>query len=256
MQYFLDNLKNNFDFFFRSRITFSRKNYKEKAENIDNLFQDEKQKSFYNTLDKQYKLDFLKNSTKRIYLENLYFLNIFDKFFSKDVKKNTSVLDIGSKNWSYVKSEYLYFKTFCKKFSLNGIELDAYRLCSNFYTRYEIAKYYKKDLDNTNYIIGDFLNHNQKYDRIIWILPFVLSYPHVKWGLPLKYFKPEKMLLHAYNSLNEGGEMLIINQGEKEYSTQRELNNNLGLSTEYFGEIEDVFQLFKNKRFCSKVTKQ
>ena len=249
MLYILDNLKNNFDFFIRSHIPFSRKNYNE---NIADNSLDYK----YTANLKQYDLDFLKKSSKRIFLENLYFLNVFDKTFSKNKKENIKILDIGSKNWSYIKSEYLFFKSFQDNFILNGIELDAYRLSTNFYTRYEIAKYYKKDLKNTNYIAGDFLRHNQKYDYIIWILPFICKYPHIKWGLPLRYFQPKKMLLHAYNSLNSGGEMLIINQGEDEYLIQQELNNNLKLSAKYYGEIEDDFNLFKNKRYCSKITKE
>ena len=63
------------------------------------------------------------------------------------------------------------------------------------------------------YIAGDLLKHNQKYDYIIWYLPFITEYPLIKWGLPLKYFKPLKMLEHAYHLLNKNGELLIINQG-------------------------------------------
>ena len=252
MSYFFDNLKNNFDFFLRNHINLSKKNYYEETQDLNNIFSNNEQKAFYNVLSKKYDIDFLKNSTKRIFLENLYFLSIFDKVFSKKAKENICVLDIGSKNWSYVKSEYLFFNSFTH-FSLEGIELDPNRLCSNFYSRYEIAKFYKKGLDNTKYIAGDFLSHNKKYDYIIWILPFILPYPHIKWGLPLKYFKPEKMLLHALNSLKSKGELIIINQGEKEYNIQQELNAKLELNVQYYGEIEDVFSLFKNKRYCSKI---
>ena len=60
-----------------------------------------------------------------------------------------------------------------------------------------------------------------KYDYIIWFLPFVLYEPHKYWGLPKKYFYPEKLLDHAYNLLNQNGEMLIVNQGEKEFEVQK-----------------------------------
>ena len=251
MVYILDNLKNNFDFFLRNYITFSRRNYKEHTDNIDDILSNNNIVEKFN----KYNINFLKNTSKRIFLENLYFLNVFDITFSKNKNKNISILDIGSKNWSYVKSEYLFFSSFNKDFILNGIELDPYRLLTNLYSRYEIAKYYTKNLIGTNYIVGDFLKHYEKYDYIIWILPFVCMYPHVKWGLPLKYFKPEEMLSHAYNSLNYGGEMLIINQGEDEYVIQQKLNKNLNLPVKYYGEIKDDFNLFKNKRYCSKIFK-
>lgn len=225
MKYFLDNLKNSFDFTLRNKFNFSRKNYFEKQKLTD-------------------------------ILRDIYYFNIFKKYFSNiEENKEISVLDIGSKNWEYVNSEYSFFNSYTKNFILNGIELDAYRLNSNFYTRLEIAKFYIKNMANTNYIAGDFLEHNQLYDYIIWILPFITKYPLVKWGLPLKYFKPLEMLEHANNLLKDKGELLIINQGEDEYSAQKELNQKLNLKAQYYGEIEDRFNLFKNKRYCMKIIK-
>ena len=245
MAYFFDNLKNNFDFFLRFPL--SRKNYGEKAEDLTDIdFAESKEK---------YGSEISQNSTRRIFLENLYFLNVFDKYLTKNFKARLSVLDVGSKNWSYVKSEYFFFKSFAKNFVLNGIELDAYRMTADFYTRFEVAKFYKKGLENTNYIAGDFLKHSEKYDYIIWILPFITQYPLVRWGLPLRYFKPEEMLARAYDLLNENGELLIINQGEEEHKIQQELNKTLNLPYTSYGEIEDKFGLFKNKRYCLKIVK-
>ena len=101
------------------------------------------------------------------------------------------------------------------------------------------------------------MKHHQKYDYIIWILPFITEYPLVRWGLPLKYFKPEEMLIHAYNLLNPNGELLIINQGQEEYLIQQNLINSTISNSEYLplGEVEDYFNLFKNKRFSSKLIK-
>ena len=247
MAYFFDNLKNNFDFSLRKNFSFSRKNYFESPENLEDI----------NTfgLGKKYDLNLFQPSTRYNYKLNLYFLNVFDKYLSKNSFKNLSILDIGSKNWEYVKSEYLFFKSVCNDFILDGIELDSFRLNSRLFNRAEVAKFHTKDLLNANYISGDLLNHDKKYDRIIWILPFVTKYPLIRWGLPLKYFNPEKMLLHAYNLLNKDGEMLIINQGEEEYSIQQGLLSDLNIEYISLGEIEDKLKLFKNKRFCSKIIK-
>ena len=86
-------------------------------------------------------------------------------------------------------------------------------------------------------------------------MPFITKYPLIKWGLPLKYFKPHEMFIHAHNLLNHEGELLIINQGEEEYKIQQDLNAELNLQAEYFGEAEDKFGLFNNKRFVCKIIK-
>ena len=256
MTYFLKNLKNKFDFFLRNNITFSRKNYIETPCSLNDINFSLKQKEFYQRLTEKYDCTLFDRLNTRNFLENLYFLNIFDKYFSNKSCTEISVLDIGSKNWSYVRSEYLFFSSISSNVHLDGIELDAYRLNCNFFSRYEIAQFYKNNLPNTEYYAGDFLEHKQKYDRIIWILPFITEYPLIKWGLPLKYFEPDKMLLHAYNMLNKGGELLIVNQGESEAEIQRDLlqKNNIPVSAS-FEEAEDVFELFKNKRFCFKTEK-
>ena len=249
------SLKNSFDFFLRNHINFSRKNYHENSIDLNNFSFSEEQSELYKNLKSKYDLALTENSSEKIFKLNLYMLNIFDICFSKKTDRNISVLDIGSKNWDYAKSEYTFFKSFSQKFILNGIELDPYRMNSNFYNRYEISKFYTKDLINTNYIIGDFLEHKQKYDYIIWILPFITEFPLIKWGLPLKYFKPEEMLLHAVDLLKEEGELLIINQGEEEYKIQQNLYAKLNIPHKLYGEINDDFGIFKNKRYCSKFIK-
>ena len=254
MAYFLDNLRNNFDFLLRNPL--SRKNYCEKPEDLSDVFENREEEKFYNALKEKYGSDLENNTTQRIFLENIYFLNVFDKCLTKIPKEDLSVLDVGSKNWSYVKSEYCFFKSFSGEFALNGIELDAYRLSSRFFTRYEIAKFYTRDLPDAHYIAGDFLEHKGKYNYIIWILPFITEYPLVKWGLPLRYFKPERMLEHAYSLLNTNGELLIINQGEEEYTIQQELYKKLNLKPVLYGETQDNMSLFRNKRFASKIVKQ
>ena len=250
MNNFYADFRNNFDFFLRNRIKISRKHYEEIPVNLNCIFENEEEKNLYNNLKQKYDLSTLYKYNDINFLINLYFLDIFDKYISPG-KGNISVLDIGSKNWNYAGSEYIFFRRYADKLILNGIELDAYRLCTNLYNRFEIAKFYISDFENTNYIAGDFMNHNLQYDYIIWILPFITEYPHIRWGLPLKYFKPEQMLKKAYELLNNNGQIFIINQGENEYDIQKELINKLNLNCECAGEINNVFNPFKNRRFCT-----
>ncbi|MBQ4647233.1 MAG: hypothetical protein IJB79_07785 [Candidatus Gastranaerophilales bacterium] len=138
---------------------------------------------------------------------------------------------------------------------MDGVEIDAYRLYSNFYSRFEVAKYYIKDLKNAKYIVSNLLDINKKYDYIIWLLPFVSYEPLKYWGLPKRFFCPEKMLNHAFSLLNDGGQMLIINQGKKEALIQKELLEKLNLNYTFLGKIENKFYQFKNDRFGYLISK-
>ncbi len=210
-----EGLKNSFDFFIRQHTQFSRKNYYEPNELSE--------------------------------AENNYVYDVLEKYFPIEHKEKLSVLDIGSKNWSYVRGEYKFFNKHCEALALTGIELDAHRLYTNFYSRYEVAKFHIKNLQGVNYIADDFLNVKEKFDYIVWFLPFVKKRPHLKWGLPLKHFKPEALLAHAYNSLNAGGKIFVVNQGEEEYQTQQKLLRNLPFTP--LGEIKSEFLEYKFKRF-------
>ena len=108
-----DDLRNNFDFFIRNNIRISRKNFVEKS--LKSIALNEK--------------------------ENLYTRDILEQAFEVIPQKNIKVLDIGSKNWFYAKGEYEFFLNFSEKVFLDGVELDAYRLYTNLYNRYEVAKY-------------------------------------------------------------------------------------------------------------------
>lgn len=222
-----EDFKNSIDFFIRSKTKFSRKNYVEKNEQ-----------------------ELARNNA-----QNEYVFEILDRYFLKSQKQNLQVLDIGCKNWFYAKGEHRFFSSFSSDFALDGVEIDAYRLYSNFYSRYEVAKYHIKDLKNTNYVAANLLDLDKKYDYIIWFLPFVTYAPHKSWGLPKKYFCPDKMLNGAISLMNDGAQMIIINQGEKERDIQKNMLEKLGLDFEFLGEIKNQYYNFENKRFGFLVRK-
>ena len=250
---FFDNLKNKIDFYIRKKMKFSRKGYFEEAEDLSNIYGDElKQRE--NDLHKKYGFEYFKEMTEQNYRENLYMLDVLDKYFKINPKEKIEALDIGCKNWNYVKGQYTFFKKYCENLSLKGIEIDAYRLYWNFYSRYEVAKFYKRGLKNTRYIPKDFMNYDEKFDYLTWFLPFVREYPHMRWGLPLEYFNPKKMLWHAYFSLKTGGKLFIVNQSEIEYNIQKNLLKECAIQFKEIGEVKSDFLHHKYKRFALVVT--
>lgn len=256
MKYFYQNFKNTIDFYLRQNIKFSRKNYFEQNEPKEGLFKSQEETQREKDLVEKYDLEYIKNNTTKLnYLENLYTIDLLDKYSKVEQQSSINVLDIGSKNWFYAKGEYFFFKKFCENINLDGIEIDANRLYSNFYSREEVAKFHIKNLSGASYIAEDFLKHDKKYDYIIWILPFIKKYPHLKWGLPLECFKPDEILKHAYDSLNEGGQIVIINQGKEEFEIQKQLLKIAGIEYQAIGKIESVFSTYKIDRYLVLVRK-
>lgn len=255
MKYIFQKIKNNIDFFLRQHLSFSRKDYFEENEPKGELFTTQEIIEKENYLYKKYYLNYLKeNSTRQNYLENLYTIDLLDKYLEIDFQDELNVLDIGCKNWFYFKAEYFFFKKHCENLYIEGIEIDGNRLYSNLYSRAEVAKFHINNMGG-KYIIGDFLMHTGIYDHIIWILPFVFEYPLIKWGLPSKYFQPKKMLLHAYNSLKTDGTIFIINQGEEEYEAQKTLCKELNIQYKSLGEVKSNFLSYKNQRYSILIKK-
>ncbi len=256
MKYFYKDLKNKIDFFLRQKITFSRKNYFEKNESKENIFVEEHLITREQELIQKYDFQNEKNdSSIHNYKDNLYLLDILDKYFSIKYKKDLNVLDIGCKNWFYAKGEYYFFKKYCNNLMINGIEIDANRLYSNLFNRKEVAKFYIQNLEGAKYIHDDFLNHSIKYDYITWLLPFIVKEPLLKWGLPLEYFKPEKMLMHAYDLLKKDGQLFVINQGEVEYQIQTKLCSKLNIKYTEIGEVKSDFANYKYPRYAILIKK-
>ena len=260
MTRFLKNLYNEIDFFFRSHIRFSRK-YKGENESKENLFEYLPEENRLRIKEKEalyfekYCLHKLKdNSTKRNYLENLGVIELLETCINVE-KNNIKILDIGSKNWFYVFGEYSFFKynNFEKEICIDGIEIDAFRIYTDFHSRHDYALYYSEGLENCRYIAGDFLKHQSKYDYIIWFFPFVAEYSLLKWGLPLGTFKPLEMLRHAVDSLNPGGSILIVNQDENEYSVQESLIKKLNVSYKKQGSFKNSFLEYKHKRYVTVI---
>ncbi len=215
------DLRNRFDYYLRSITKFSRKDFEEDLELTEGV--------------------------------NNYTFDILSQTIQPQKSEKLRVLDIGSKNWEYVRGEYKFFKQYCESLLLDGVEIDAYRLYSNFYSRYEVAKFYIKDLEGANYYADDLLKMDGEYDYIVWFLPFVTKYPLHRWGLPERLFMPERLLEHAYKLLRK--EMLIVNQGEEEAEIQQKLLEKMKISYKALGELKSDASEYKNKRYGFLVSK-
>lgn len=266
MFYFLKKPINKITYPVRKILKFSREIKKLRNQSKQGIFNNTKIQQKEEIFRKKYALQQLyNNSIILTYKENLYILqlleDVFRKFNYTFNKETLNILDIGSKNFSYATALYKYFnyrnKSQKGSIFLDGIELDAYRIMADFHSRYDYAQYHIKDLANTRFLVKDFLKHEEKkYDCITWFLPFVIRKPLINWGLPMKYYQPEKMLEHAYKLLENEGIILIVNQSGIEKDKQAELLNTLGIKfTEFEAPYTNQFSPFSYDRYITVITK-
>jgi hypothetical protein len=140
-------------------------------------------------------------------------------------------VDVGAKNWAYVDAfpvflqQWLLRGTPGFRYQLTGIEVDAHRRYSTLKSRKQAAEYFIRDIPQAQYVTDNFLNWHSPVDLITHFLPFVFEDPLLAWGLPLRLFTPLTLLAHGLDQLKPGGLMLIVNQGEEEFTQQGDLLN-------------------------------
>ncbi|MBY0404274.1 MAG: hypothetical protein K2X66_10275 [Cyanobacteria bacterium] len=211
------------------------------------------------------------------YLEVLTYLEWIETLLAEKwpLPENYSVsgvswLDVGAKNWSYVKAIHAFLCKNAKIDALVGIELDGYQVYQDFKTRYDYAQYFIQGLNNTQYRVGDvfsFKPEEKQFDVISYFLPFVFIEPLLAWGLPSQYFKPSLLLAHLYQLLKPGGVLILVNQGEDECKAQElllldlqtKLNNASapeGFIIESVGSLPSSFLDYRFPRYgwvCRKI---
>ena len=180
------------------------------------------------------------------YQESLYILDLCDQYLSQShiSEKDNTNLDIGSKNWGYLPGLHSFCPT-----SWGGIELDAHRRYWNMVTRRGYGEFIAKHFPDCRYLAGSAEELQGQYSLITWFLPFITQEPLQAWGLPIQYFQPKHLLQHAWNLLQAGGHLFIINQGLNEANIQQRLFKELEIPATSLGEMKSPFSPYKKQRF-------
>ena len=162
-------------------------------------------------------------------LENYEYLDLFDQLKEKlhwQPNLQQELIDVGSLNFYYASA----LNTFFHPKQLQGIELEGYRVYTNFYSRFDYAQCYIRPFSNTTYTVMDFCDFHGTADGITCFYPFVKPEPLIAWRLPLKVFQPQRLVEHCVRILKTGGFLLMINHGEEEGGLAYDLAQNSGLS--------------------------
>lgn len=206
-------------------------------------------------------------SLRQVYSDNLYLLDCLEDllsgyltdldFFPSTAKKNLLALDIGCRNWDYVFALNQFLQNLpgsqSQPHELHGIEVDAYGIYPNFYSRLDYALAFTRQTENPNvhYHVGDFLKVPFPLVDVIFLFyPFLLPRPLLKWGLPLRFFQPQKIISKAVSLLQPGGMMIVFNQtmNERDRLLQILQNENVRILktkmlesqlVSYYAQVED-----------------
>ena len=198
----------------------------------------------YNALNRQFLLtEWPRLCNETEFRENLYVLDVLDQHLGNP-SHNGPGLDIGCRNFSHLPALSAWSAG-----PWHGVELDAHARSLNGFTRCAYGQWMARQVKGAAYFPGSVLDVQGVYHTIVWILPFVLPGALEYWGLPSRYFEPERLLDKACDLLAPGGQLLIINQGEAEAEEQHRLLSASGLPAFALGEITSGFSPFRMTRF-------
>jgi hypothetical protein len=264
----LSLLQNFLDYPLRQLFRWRRKGLRSKNESKDGLFKDiaePNRSKIQNTADrlfKEYHLDALHSASARDnYRENLYYLEMLESAFTAvnpPLPNKIIAGDIGPSHWFYVQALYAALKWWRepagREVTLTGYERDAYRVYSDFYSRYDHALAHMNHLPGVEYKPIGFTAQPATFDVITLFFPFILMPDHLEWGLPAALFDPSTLLSDAWLSLKQGGVLIVANQGKTEQQTQLELFNRAGIPVSASFPFDSAFYNYDIPRFITVAT--
>lgn len=183
--------------------------------------------------------------------ENLYILDLLDRHLGRPAAPIGPCLDIGTKNGVHFPALASYSGQ-----GWDGIELDAYRRYRNLASRRDHGRFMARPFAS-RYLSGSLLalHTPTRYRLITWFLPFITEAPLAAWGLPRRFYQPVALLTRAYELLDAGGTLLIVNQGEWERQVQERLFTATGISARDLGRMQSEFSPFRQPRYGWRVDK-
>lgn len=171
---------------------------------------------------------------------NCFYFSILEQFRGR-IDAAERVLDVGSMSFFYAPALAQFAVSISASAKLTGLEADPARLYQDFFRRKDYALYYvslanRFELAKTNYVAGDYLRWrvNSSYDLITCFFPFLFEDLSDRWGLPRRFFSPEKMF---YKLSQEARQILFFHQGEEELTESLRLIKNIGGNFEYKGSF-------------------
>jgi hypothetical protein len=193
---------------------------------------------------------------------SLFYLQMLERAFAAakvTLPHPVVALDAGPSDWFYVQALHGLLSRYAaaehRSVKLDGVELDAFRIYRDLYSRHDWADAYRAGLQGVDYIPGDLRGYQLKVDLAFMLFPFLFPKDLRRWGLPRRYLQPKALLEHVYSLVRPGGFLVIANVGEAERIEQHRLLNALGLRPIWWAPHESPFFTYPLQRIVTVIRK-
>jgi SAM-dependent methyltransferase len=160
-------------------------------------------------------------STAAVYRKNLYLLDILERAAQGlDLPPRGTgplrALDVGAQDWHYVFALERWLARAGggrREVALRGVELDGHGIYPDLRARCDYARAYAAQTGNpaVAYAVADVLDaEDADLDVITWFYPFVARHHLLLWGLPLRHFRPGRLIGKAAGMLRPGGWLVVL----------------------------------------------
>lgn len=240
----------------------------ERSHDFDNYaFLDEPERTRARQYEQRYLNDYHLEKLKQSlsagnYYENIFYIHMLEEAFAllkKELPDHIVCADIGTSHWFYVQSLWSFYTWFQNKehrnVSLDGYEVDAFRIYSDYHSRFDHALTHVGETPGIQFIPEDFNPIASHYDVITLFFPFVFERDTLEWGLPSRLHNPEQLLQKTWNSIKPGGVLMIVNQGKEEHDAQLMMCKKLGLSPIIKQHIDPLLFKYDYDRYILGVIK-
>jgi hypothetical protein len=242
ISFFLE-FRNRVDYPLRQLFRWRRGSIRvERSHDFDNyVFLEDPERTRARQYEKRYLNDYhleklMRDGDADNYYENIFYIHMLEEAFAllkKDLPDRIICADIGTSHWFYVQALWSFYTRFqCKEprdVTLEGYEVDAFRIYSDFHSRFDHAHTHIGEIPGIQFIPEDFKPIASHFDVITLFFPFVFEKDTLEWGLPSRLHHPEQLLQNAWNSIKQGGVLMIVNQGKEEHEAQLMICEKLGI---------------------------
>lgn len=225
-------LFNQVTFALRQRLAWQRGGYREQADDPVAVAAAHPRAERLQELLARYRPALVDRCSAATILDNLDVLHMLDRVRQAvewTAPERIVALDVGAKNFYYAPALHAFWSAQATVDELVGVEVDAYRVYRNGYSRADYAAAYMAGLPGARFVAADIRSWHEPADVVTLMFPFVVPYPLIKWGLPLRLLAPEAILAHVWGLLKPGGLLIVINQDVVEAGAQAAVCRTVGV---------------------------